>query len=342
MLFRPGIPFDCRHCGASWGASFREGGGVTTQVKLPRTTDELREWVSREFRLSRYDRDELVRAVDSVLEWQRDLLESSKSDAIRALSQGFAEKIQALHAQLNEKDHRTSAIARYFEDVVADLSDKSQRDAKTRLYRFDAFRQRFETYLATEQRVACIGVGVVDINSFKIYNDTLGHAIGDRIIERVACLLAEKVRSEDLIASDRAGASRDLHARLGGDEFCFVITDLQRPDTACLIGNRYKRAVEGYDWSREHEQLAERPVKVDVGIVCLELGPVTGRRGHAPELASALLDEADQLMYGAKQVSASSVFIRQMRVENGQLVALTDQRPCGEVRRIDAAAARIA
>ena len=315
---------------------------TATQIKLPRTTDELRDWVAREFRLSRHDRDELLRAVDSVLEWQRELLEASKADAIQALSEGFAEKIKTLHAQLSEKDHRVSAIARYFEDVVADLSDRSQRDPKTRLFRFDAFRQRFEAFLATEQRVECIGVGVVDINSFKIYNDTLGHAIGDRIIERVACLLSEKVRSEDLIASDRAGASRDLHARLGGDEFCFVITDLQRPDTACLIGNRYKRAVEGYDWSREHEQLAERPVKVDVGIVCLELGPIDGRRAHGPELANALLDEADHLMYSAKQVASASVFIRSMRVEHGELVAVTEQRPCGELRRIDAARARIA
>ncbi|HUF24354.1 MAG TPA: GGDEF domain-containing protein [Vicinamibacterales bacterium] len=315
---------------------------TATQIKLPRTTDELREWAAREFRMSRYDRDELVCGIESVLQWQRDLLEHSKADAIRAMSQGFAERLQTLHAELSEKDHRVSAISRYFEDVVADLSDKSQRDPKTRLYRFDAFHQRFESYLATEQRVQCIGVGVVDINSFKIYNDTLGHAVGDRIIERVACLLAEKVRSEDLIASDHAGASRDLHARLGGDEFCFVITDLQRPDTACLIGNRYKRAVEGYDWSREHEQLAERPVKVDVGIVCLELGAIDQRRGHGPELASALLDQADQLMYSAKQVSAPSVYIRSMRVDQGQLVALTDERPCGELRRIDEAAARIA
>lgn len=315
---------------------------TAVQIKLPRTTDELREWVSREFRVSRHEREELIRGIESVLQWQRDLLEASKAEAIRGLSEGFAEKIQTLHAQLSEKDHRVSAIARYFEEVVADLSDKSQRDPKTRLFRFDAFRQRFETFLATEQRVQCIGVGVVDINSFKIYNDTLGHAVGDRIIERVARLLAEKVRSEDLIASDRAGASRDLHARLGGDEFCFVITDLMRVDTACLIGNRYKRAVEGYDWSREHEQLAERPVQVDVGIVCLELGPIHGRRGHAPALVNALLDEADRLMYGAKQASSASVYIRSMRIEDGHLVAVSEERPCGEVRRIGARPARIA
>ena len=300
-----------------------------TGVKPPRTTDELRDWVARDLRLSRHDRDELLRGVESVLQWQRDLLEASKADAIRALSEGFAEKIQRLRDELSEKDNRTSAIARYFEDVVAELSDKSQRDPKTRLYRFDAFRQRFETYLATEQRVQCIGVGVVDINSFKIYNDTLGHATGDRIIERVACLLAEKVRSEDLIASD-AGAVRDLHARLGGDEFCFVITDLQHHDAACLIGNRYKRAVEGYDWSREHPELAERPVKVDVGIVCLDLGTIDDRRAHAQPLVNTLLDEADQLMYSAKQVSAQSVHVRSMAVRDGRVVAMADQRPCGQ------------
>ena len=302
-------------------------------IKLPSTTDELRDWIAREFRLSRGDRDELVRGLHSVMRRQRDLLESSKSDAIRALSQGFSEKIQRLQTQLSEKDTRTSAIARYFEDVVADLSDKSQRDAKTRLFRFDAFRQRFETYLATEQRARSIGVGVVDINSFKTYNDTLGHAVGDRIIERVACLLSEKVRSEDFLASDRGGASRDLHARLGGDEFCFVITDLQDDDTACVIGDRYKRAVETFEWSREHEQLAERPVNVDVGIVCAQLGSLDDRRSHAPELVNALLDHADQLMYAAKQASATSVYVRTMRVERGALIPVGDERPCSERQR---------
>lgn len=293
-------------------------------MKLPRTTDELRDWVTHEFEMTRDEQSELVRGLDSVLRWQRDLLETSKSDAMRAMAEGFAERVGRLHAQLNEKDTRTSAIARYFEDVVADLSDKSQRDPRTRLYRFDAFRQRFETFLSTEQRVSCIGVGVVDINSFKTYNDTLGHAIGDRIIERVAHLLAEKVRSEDFMASDRAGASRDLHGRLGGDEFCFVISNLERRDAAALIGNRYKDAVEGYDWSREHDMLADRPVKVDVGIVCLALGPVQHRRADATRIAGELLDHADQLMYAAKESRSASARVQSMRFEDGRLVSRPD------------------
>lgn len=296
-------------------------------MKLPRTPDELREWVSREFQMSPDERKELVRGIDSVLQWQRGLLESSKGDAIRAVSEGFTARLQRLNTQLREKDTRTSAIARYFEEIVADLSDKSQRDAHTRLYRFEAFRERFETFLATEQRVACIGVGVADINRFKSYNDTLGHAIGDRIIARVAHLLATCVRSEDFMASDRAGASRDLHARLGGDEFCFVISNLQRRDTAFAIGNRYKRAVEAHDWSTEHEWLAERPVKVDIGIVCLTLGPLAARRAHAAEIAGGLIDHADQLMYAAKEAASPSVRVGSMRFENGQLVTVPDSPP---------------
>ena len=296
-------------------------------MKLPRTPDELRDWVSREFHMSHEERTALVSGIDSVLQWQRGLFESSKGDAIRAVSEGFSAKLQRLHTQLQEKDTRTSAIARYFEDVVADLSDKSQRDARTRLYRFEAFRERFETFLATEQRVACVGIGVADINSFKSYNDTLGHAIGDRIIERVAHLLAKCVRSEDFMASDRAGASRDLHARLGGDEFCFVISNLQRRDTAAVIGNRYKRAVEDHDWAAEHEWLAERPVKVDIGIVCLALGPLAERRAHAAEMVRGLLDHADQLMYEAKESGSESVRVRSMRFENGALTYVPDSPP---------------
>lgn len=295
-------------------------------MKLPRTPDELRDWVTR-FEMSPDERKSLVRGIDSVLQWQRGLLESSKGEALRAVSEGFSVKLQRLHAQLSEQDTRTSAIARYFEDVVADLSDKSQRDARTRLYRFEAFRERFETFLATEQRVTCVGVGVADINSFKSYNDTLGHAIGDRIIERVAHLLAKCVRSEDFMASDRAGASRDLHARLGGDEFCFVISNLQRRDTAAVIGNRYKRAVEGHDWALEHEWLAERPVKVDIGIVCLALGPLDARRAHVADLVDGLLDQADQLMYAAKESGSASVRVRSMRFENGALVAVPESPP---------------
>ena len=152
--------------------------------------------------------------------------------------------MERLQRQLAEKDTTVSNIARYFEEVVADLSDKSHRDPKTKLLNFDWFMERVESFLAVEQRVRWCGVGVVDINSFKWYNDKLGHAVGDKIIEGVARILADQIRSQDFLASDREIEGRDLHARFGGDEFCFLIPDLPGAAQAVDIAARFKHAVE--------------------------------------------------------------------------------------------------
>ena len=263
----------------------------------------------------------LLEKVEDVLASQRQLVEASKHDAIRALAEGFATKMERLQHQLTEKDVTVSNIARYFEDVVADLTDKSHRDPKTKLLNFDWFMARVESYLAVEQRVRWCGVGVVDINSFKWYNDNLGHAAGDKIIEGVARILSDQIRSQDFLAVER-GDGRDLHARFGGDEFCFLIPDLPGCGQAVEIASRFKRAVAEHDWSHEDNRLMTRPVNVDVGVVCLRIGPVSERRGVARKLAAELIQRADRLMYDAKGRKSEHVHCTAVRVCNGHLVEL--------------------
>jgi diguanylate cyclase (GGDEF)-like protein len=292
---------------------------VARQGILPQTTAELRAWLQARLDLDERARRLVADAIDQVLACQRQLLEESKRDAIAALSAGFAEKLAELQRQLTEKDATVNTIANYFEEVVAELTEKSHRDPKTKLLNFDWFMERLESALAVEQRIRWCGIGVVDINSFKSYNDTLGHAVGDRIIERVAYILAEQIRGQDLLALERSG-SRDLHARFGGDEFCFMIPDLPGYEEAANIAERFKNAVERYDWGRVDSRLADRPVHVDVGIVCLRLGPVAERRGIARKLAEELIQLADRLMYDAKSQQSRHVRVRCVRVRNGQLV----------------------
>jgi diguanylate cyclase (GGDEF)-like protein len=283
--------------------------------------------VRRRFTLSAQREGELFRAVEHVVANQRQLIEESKHEAIRALSEGFAEKLERLQRQLTEKDVTVSNIARYFEEVVAELTEKSHRDPKTKLLNFDWFMERVESFLAVEQRVRWCGVGVVDISSFKWYNDTFGHTIGDRIIERVASILADQIRSEDFLALERAGESRDLHARFGGDEFCFLIPDLPGPTEAVDIADRFKASVEGYDWSRDDRRLGSRPVGVDVGVVCLRLGPVSERRGVARKLAAELIHRADTLMYDAKGLRSKRVHSVAVCIDGGELIDLPDALP---------------
>ena len=290
---------------------------------IPKSAAELRAWVVDRFGLDEPRASELLNAIDNVVANQRQLLEDSKHEAIRALSEGFSAKLDRLQQQLTEKDVTVSNIARYFEDVVADLTEKSHRDPKTKLLNFDWFMERVESFLAVEQRVRWCGVGVVDINSFKWYNDTYGHSVGDRIIERVARILSDQIRSEDFLALERAGESRDLHARFGGDEFCFLIPDLPGCAEAVEIADRFKKAVGSHDWTRDDRRLHVRPVRVDVGVVCLRLGDVSERRGVARKLAAELIHRADTLMYDAKGRRADEVHRCAVRVQNGELVDLT-------------------
>ena len=289
----------------------------------PKTTADLRQWVRDRYDLGRGEL-ELFHAIEHVVARQRQLVEESKHEAIRALSEGFAAKMERLQRQLTEKDVTVSNIARYFEEVVAELTEKSHRDPKTKLLNFDWFMERLESFLAVEQRVRWCGVGVVDITSFKWYNDTLGHATGDKIIERVARILSDQIRSEDFLALERAGEGRDLHARFGGDEFCFLIPDLPGCAEAYEIAARFKEAVEAHDWTRDDRRLATRPVRVDVGIVCLRLGSVAERRGVARKLAAELIHRADTLMYDAKGKRADHVHATAVAVEQGQLVEIPD------------------
>ena len=283
--------------------------------------------------LSAAQEQALLEAIDGVFVQHERLWQQSKQEAIQAVSAGFAERMNRMRDELSARDATVSSIARYFEDLVADLTDRVHRDPKTRLMNFRRFIEQLEAFLALEQRGRWCAVGLVDITSFKWYNDTLGHALGDRIIDRVARLLREQIRSDDLIAQESPDlrTGQELHARFGGDEFCFLIPDLDHFADANVIAERFREAVARYEWSSEDARLAEKPVNVDVGIVCLLLGPVAERRPLAKTLAHDLLGRADKLMYEAKGERAGNIGSIRVRLEKGAVVR---DRPRG-VRRTE-------
>src|SRR5882762_8443592 len=222
----------------------------------PQTRTELQLWVHEHLQLSSDMESALLAAIDNVFTRHERLWQESKHEAIQALSAGFAEKMARVKTELSAKDATVSSISRYFEALVADLTDKSHRDPKTKLMNFGRFTEQLESFLALEQRGRWSAVGLVDITGFKWYNDALGHAVGDRIIERVAQLLREQVRSDDLIAQERQddreshdATPKELHARFGGDEFCFLIPDLAEYRQAYTVADRFREAVVRYDWT---------------------------------------------------------------------------------------------
>ncbi|PYR62613.1 MAG: hypothetical protein DMF87_16245 [Acidobacteria bacterium] len=292
----------------------------------PQTRSELHQWVRNRMHLPAGQEQALLDAIDNVFMKHERLWQQSKQEAIQAVSAGFTDRMNRLRDELSARDATVSSIARYFEDLVADLTDRVHRDPKTRLMNFKRFIEQVEAFLALEQRGKWCAIGLVDINSFKWYNDTLGHAAGDKIIDRVARLLREQVRSDDLIAQEAVDvrANQDLHARFGGDEFCFLIPDLDECRAAWVIAERFREAVERYHWVADDPRLADKPVRVDVGIVCLMLSDVAERRPIARQLAQELLERADKLMYEAKHEQADHIHPLSVRIENGSLVQLEE------------------
>ena len=305
---------------------------LSADAQQPQTRTELQAWVRDHLQLPAPLEAGLLQAIDAVFSRHERLWQESKHDAIQALSTGFADKMAHVKTELSAKDATVSSISRYFEALVEDLTDKSHRDPKTKLMNFARFTEQLESFLALEQRGRWSAVGLVDITGFKWYNDALGHAVGDRIIERVAHLLREHARSDDLIAQERPGKRpEDLHARFGGDEFCFLVPDIAECSQAHAIGERFRQAVERYDWRLEDERLTAQPVRVDVGVVCLWLGRVADRRFIARRLAADLIQRADKLMYEAKGQRASHIYLLEAMIKDGQLVD-RDQRRDSETR----------
>lgn len=297
------------------------------------TPDDLRHWIERDLDAPGDQKARLLAALADTLDRERRLSQESRTEAIQALSTGFADKLARLRDEIVRREATVANITRYFEEVVAELSEKAHRDPKTRLLNFEWFMERIESFLAVEQRVRWCALGVVDLTGFKWVNDNLGHAVGDRIIARVARILSEHLRAQDLLTQDLGGghrpALRELHARFGGDEFAFFLPALSKPEDARAIAARFKLKLESYAWHQEHLALARRPVLVDVGVVCAQLGSLRDRRGATHGLAEELVQWADRLMYEAKNSGATSVEVAAALIEQGHLrpLAVPDLQP---------------
>jgi diguanylate cyclase (GGDEF)-like protein len=289
---------------------------------LPLTRQELQVWIGRHLKLPTELEALLLAGIDLVITRQEQLWQTSKQEAVRALSAGFADTVTRLKDELSARDATVQSISEYFERLVVDLSDKARRDAKTNLINFARFQQQLEAFLATEQRGRWCVVGLVDIAEFKRLNDTFGHMVGDRIIERIANLLREQVRSRDLVAQERSEDGHGLHARLGGDEFCFLISDLVHYQQIHPICERFHRAVREHDWHAIDERLVERPIRVDIGVVCLRLGRLSDRRFIARRLAAGLIEHADALMYRAKADRQQPVYVKCLQLVDGEFVTI--------------------
>jgi diguanylate cyclase (GGDEF)-like protein/PAS domain S-box-containing protein len=150
---------------------------------------------------------------------------------------------------------------------------------KDRLSNALAYAERHHQYLATL---------FIDLDRFKIINDTLGHTVGDLLLTHVAERLSESVRQSDSVGRHADHEQAHALARLGGDEFTILLTALPHPEDAGRIARRILEALTRPFSIEGHEIF----VSASIGI---SIFPSDG------STVEALLKNADSAMYHAKE-----------------------------------------
>ena len=158
------------------------------------------------------------------------------------------------------------------------------------------FQDRLAQGLAQSEREGWItAVVFIDLDRFKVINDTLGHAAGDKLIIAVAHRLSDTVRSGDTVS------------RLGGDEFALILQNLTRGQNAGVVAQKViEMLAEPFDLDG-HEIF----VTASIGIT---LYPIDS---GVPE---ALLKNADSAMYRAKQLGRNNFqfYTTEMNARSGE------------------------
>ncbi|MEO8382270.1 MAG: PAS domain S-box protein [Acidobacteriota bacterium] len=193
------------------------------------------------------------------------------------------------------------------EGTIIDITDRKRaqeqveyqayHDALTGLPNRLLFRDRITVALAHARRSGRLSaVMFLDLDQFKLVNDTLGHTVGDRLLQAIAARLVSCVRADDTVA------------RMGGDEFTILLADLSERRGAPVVAQKVLEAVRHPVTIDEHELY----VTTSIGIAIF---PDDGTD------AEALLKHADRAMYRAKEQGR----------DNYQLAASVTDRP-GETR----------
>jgi PleD family two-component response regulator/EAL domain-containing protein (putative c-di-GMP-specific phosphodiesterase class I) len=191
--------------------------------------------------------------------------------------------------------------------LVRDISERKRAEEQIRRLAYcDSLtgipnRQAFLEMLERELQRSKIGnkkfaVLFMDLDAFKRINDTLGHNVGDQLLQQVSERLRETIRPSDLMSRGDPIERRSLEseslaesnlARLGGDEFTILIPDLDRVEHALNVAHRVKDAMRRPFLIEGNEIF----VTASIGI---SLFPEDG------DDCNSLLKYADTAMYHAK------------------------------------------
>lgn len=187
--------------------------------------------------------------------------------------------VDAAYVEADEERARTEratlVTCEEMEELNTELRQLAHHDALTGLPNRLAFAEFALRAIQRAQLGESLAVLLVDLDRFKLVNDTLGHSMGDALLCEVAGRLRAVVREEDFVA------------RIGGDEFAIVQVGSEQPQSAEILARRLVERLTAPYTIRGHNLAVGGSVGIEFA-------------GPGVEDVDLLLRNADLALYSAK------------------------------------------
>ena len=191
----------------------------------------------------------------------------------------LARALNAMAAQLGQRERELVATNDRL-TVIASM------DMLSGLANRRGFQSRLDfEWMKAQQCDNEVSLLMIDVDHFKLYNDSYGHPEGDACLSRLGETLSG-------IAAETMGFA----GRYGGEEFCLLLPDTGA-DRACKIGEMIRMAV--LSLGLPHVTSSHRCVTVSVGVACT--------RPNDNQKSSDLIEAADAALYAAKHRGRNTV-----------------------------------
>ncbi len=220
----------------------------------------------------------LVAGVEKMADGSLDvqLPERATNAELAALERGFNAMARAISEM-----HRT--MQSRIDEATAKLAHLAHHDALTGLPNRRAFEQHLEESVAASRRAGDHGaLCFIDLDRFKLVNDTCGHAAGDELLRHIARLLRQRLREEDVVC------------RVGGDEFAVILRGCTRSD-ALRIAENLREGLAAFRFECEGRRFS---VGASIGLIHID-----GKAATPSEILMA----ADLACYTAKKNGRNQV-----------------------------------
>jgi diguanylate cyclase (GGDEF)-like protein len=234
-------------------------------------------------------------------------LQSAKAE-VSQLNQILEQKVKERTLQLKSANDQLAAANQQLKQEIVERQKAQQQlirdalyDGLTGLANRTLLMERIDFTLQRAKRHPnyLFALLFIDLDRFKIINDSLGHLVGDKLLIAIATLLQEDLRDVDTVA------------RLGGDEFVILLDDIHDLKDATKVGDRLQEKLK-----------TSFNLQGQIVITSASIGIALSSTGY--QNSSQILRDADIAMYRAKEKGKAryEVFDRQMYLETLKTIEL--------------------